>query len=127
MVYIDDDETMVYLMGRMLHKRGVKVSTFERAAGALAWVQDNPGVADLLVTDYNMQGMTGLDVVRELKQRAPDLPTAIASGHVTASMHREAQAEGVMAVLNKHDSVEALVTQLVDLLRQVPPKPSASA
>lgn len=126
-VYIDDDETMVYLMGRMLHKRGVKVSTFERAADALAWVQDNPGVADLLVTDYNMQGMTGLDVVRELKQRAPDLPTAIASGHVTASMHREAQAEGVMAVLNKHDSVEALVTQLVDLLRQVPPKPSASA
>jgi len=121
-VFIDDYEAMVYLITRMLRKRGCRVSAFERAADALALVQANPQDVDLLVTDYNMPGMSGLDVVRQVKAWRPDLPVVITSGHVTPAMKAEALAEGVRQVLGKHDSVEAMADQLVAVLAQLPPR-----
>lgn len=35
---------------------------------------------DLLVTDYLMPGMTGVELARELRARSPDLPVLIVSG-----------------------------------------------
>jgi PAS domain S-box-containing protein len=121
-VFIDDYEAMVYLITRMLRKRGCRVSAFERAADALALVQANPADVDLLVTDYNMPGMSGLDVVRQVKAWRADLPVVITSGHVTPAMKAEAFAEGVSQVLGKHDSVEAMADQLVAVLAQLPPR-----
>jgi CheY-like chemotaxis protein len=111
---------MVYLITRMLRKRGCRVSAFERAADALALVQANPADVDLLVTDYNMPGMSGLDVVRQVKAWRADLPVVITSGHVTPAMKADALAEGVRQVLGKHDSVEAMADQLAAVLAQLP-------
>ena len=121
-VFIDDYEAMVYLITRMLRKRGCRVSAFERAADALALVQANPDDVDLLVTDYNMPGISGLDVVRQVKAWRADLPVVITSGHVTPGMKAEALAEGARQVLSKHDSVEAMADQLVAVLAQLPPR-----
>lgn len=119
-VFIDDYEDMVYLVTRMLRKRGCRVSAFERAADALALVQANPADVDLLVTDYNMPGMSGLDVVRQVKAWRSDLPVVITSGHVTPAMKADALAAGVRQVLGKHDSVEAMTEQLAAVLAQLP-------
>ena len=119
-VFIDDYEDMVYLVTRMLRKRGCRVSAFERAADALALVQANPADVDLLVTDYNMPGMSGLDVVRQVKAWRADLPVVITSGHVTPAMKADALATGVRQVLGKHDSVEAMTEQLAAVLAQLP-------
>jgi DNA-binding NtrC family response regulator len=104
----------------MLRKRGCRVSAFERAEDALALVQANPADVDLLVTDYNMPGISGLDVVRQVKAWRADLPMAITSGHVTPAMTAEAMAEGVLQVLNKQDSVEDMADQLAALLARLP-------
>jgi CheY-like chemotaxis protein len=119
-VYIDDYEAMVYLVTRMLRKRGHRVSAFERAEQALAFIRANPGDVDLLVTDYNMPGLSGLDVVREVRALRASLPMVITSGHVTPGMQAEAKAEGVIQVLNKQDSVEDLTRMLDDLLATLP-------
>lgn len=121
-VYIDDYEAMVYLITRMLRKRGCRVSAFERAEDALALVQANPADVDLLVTDYNMPGLSGLDVVRQVKRWRTDLPVVITSGHVTPAMTAEALAEGVLHVLNKQDSVEDMAEQLAGVLARLPMK-----
>lgn len=115
-VYVDDYEAMVYLVTRMLQKRGIRVSAFEKATDAMALIQANPAAVDLLVTDYNMPGFSGLDVVRQVKQWRPDLPMVITSGHVTPAMRAEALAEGVLEVLSKQDSVEDLASRLAELL-----------
>ena len=122
-VYIDDYEAMVYLISRMLKKHGIRVSAFERAADALALIQANPDGVDLLVTDYNMPGMSGLDVVRQVKKWAPSLPVVITSGHVTPGMTAEAQSVGVLKVLNKQDSVEELAARIAKLVQRLPSKP----
>ncbi len=119
-VYIDDYEAMVYLIGRMLKKRGYRVTAFERADEALAFIRDRSHDIDLLVTDYNMPGLSGLDVLREAKACRADLPVVITSGHVTPSMTAEAKSEGVIQVLNKHDSVDDLAQSLADVLAALP-------
>lgn len=124
-VYIDDYEAMVYLIGRMLKKRGVRVTAFERAADALALVRANPEAVDLLVTDYNMPEFSGMDVVREVARLAPGLPMVITSGHVTPALRSEAQAAGVLEVLNKQDSVDDLAAKLAELLQRLPPRHKA--
>ena len=119
-VYIDDYEAMVYLITRMLRKRGCRVSAFERAEDALALVKANPDDVDLLVTDNNMPGMSGLDVVRQARAWRTDLPMVITSGHVTPAMTAEALSEGVLQVLNKQDSVEDMADQLASVLARLP-------
>jgi CheY-like chemotaxis protein len=120
-VYIDDYEAMVYLVTRMLKKRGYRVSAFERAEQALAFIEAHPRDLDLLVTDYNMPGFSGLDVVRRVKQVRPDVPMVITSGHITPGMLAEALTEGVAQVLSKQDSVEDLAAILAELLESLPP------
>ena len=119
-VYIDDYEAMVYLVTRMLRKRGYRVTAFERAEQALAFIQAQLHDVDLLVTDYNMPGLSGLDVVRQVKQWRPDLPMVITSGHVAPGMQADALAEGVVQVLNKQDSVDDLAQCLAELLERLP-------
>ena len=119
-VYIDDYEAMVYLVTRMLRKRGFRVTAFERAEQALAFIQAQLHDVDLLVTDYNMPGLSGLDVVRQVKQWRPDLPMVITSGHVAPGMQADALAEGVVQVLNKQDSVDDLAQCLAELLERLP-------
>jgi DNA-binding NarL/FixJ family response regulator len=96
------------------------VSAFERAEDALALVRAHPADVDLLVTDYNMPGLSGLDVVRQVKAWRADLPVVITSGHVTPAMTAEALAEGVLLVLSKQDSVEAMAGQLASVLAGLP-------
>ena len=68
LVYIDDYEAMVFLVGRLLRKQGYRVSTFGSGEAALAWLRGHPDDSvDLLVTDQNMPGLSGIDVVRELR------------------------------------------------------------
>lgn len=125
-VYIDDYEAMVYLVSRMLKKHGIRVSAFERTADALALIQANPTAVDMLVTDYNMPGMSGLDVVRQVKTWAPALPVVITSGHVTPGMTAEAQSLGVLQVLNKQDSVEELAARIAQLVLALPERASVN-
>jgi signal transduction histidine kinase len=124
-VYVDDYEAMVYLMTRMLTRRGQRVTAFERVTDALAYLEAHKDEVDLLVTDYNMPVLSGMDVVRRARALRPDLPVVITSGHVTPFMHSEAEAEGVLRVLNRQDSVEEQVDTLVALLATLPPRASS--
>jgi CheY-like chemotaxis protein len=62
----------------------------------------------LLVTDYNMPGYSGLDLLREAKNIRPDLPVALASGYVTPELERLAIQEGANALIYKPNDVNEL-------------------
>ncbi|MBS0468324.1 MAG: response regulator, partial [Proteobacteria bacterium] len=63
---------------------------------------------DLLVTDYNMPGYSGLDLVRAARAIRPDLPVALASGYVTPDIEQAALAEGARALIHKPNDVAEL-------------------
>ncbi len=105
---VDDDESIVFLMVRLLEGQGYRVSGYTDAHEALAAVRAEPGKFDLAVTDYNMPGMSGLDVARALREIRADLPVAIASGYITEELRAQAPVAGVIELMYKPNSVDEL-------------------
>ena len=115
-VYVDDYEAMVFLVGRLLRKQGYRVSTFTSGESALAWMREHTEAIDLLLTDQNMPGMSGVDLAREILRERPGLRVAIVSGHVNDKLLAEASAVGVHEVMAKQDSMDALGEAIAKLL-----------
>jgi PAS domain S-box-containing protein len=107
-LYLDDDEALVSLVSRMLARQGYRVSGYTLANEALDAVRADPGGFDLVVSDYNMPGMSGLDVARELRGIRPDLPVAVTSGYITDELREKAPLAGVRHLIYKPDTVDEL-------------------
>lgn len=116
-LYLDDDESLVFLVERLLERRGVRVSAFTDQLSALEALRADPARFDLVVTDYNMPGMSGLDVAREVRAIRADLPVAVASGFVDEALRTQAGAAGVREVVFKADVAEDLCDSLARLAR----------
>ena len=94
-LYLDDDGALVGLVRRLLERRGWRVSAFVNQEEALAALRTDPGAFDLVVSDYNMPGLSGLDVAREVRNIRSDLPVVIASGFVDEELEANAKEAGV--------------------------------
>jgi CheY-like chemotaxis protein len=115
-MYVDDDEALVFLVKRVLTRRGYQVTTFTDPQHALAALRQNAKDCDLLVTDYNMPGYSGVDLLRAVKALRPDLPVALASGYVTPEIERDAITAGARALIHKPNDVDELCATVQRLL-----------
>jgi two-component system cell cycle sensor histidine kinase/response regulator CckA len=117
-MYVDDDEALVFLVKRLLTRKGYRVVTFTDPLQALAALRDDRSACDLLVTDYNMPGYSGVDLLREVKALMPALPVALASGYVTPEIERDAVAAGARALIHKPNDVDELCATVQKLLTE---------
>ncbi|MEG0201183.1 MAG: ATP-binding protein, partial [Comamonas sp.] len=117
-MYVDDDQALVFLVQRLLRRRGYVVSGFTDPHEAVQALRDQPQDFDLVVTDYNMPGYSGLDLVVEALEIRPGLPIALASGYVTAEIENAALAAGAKALIYKPNDVEELCATVHRLLHE---------
>jgi len=109
-LYVDDDEALVLLMQRLLQRHGYRISGFSNPHAAMDALRAAPTEYDLLLTDYNMPGYSGLDLLHTALAIRADLPVALTSGYVTAELEQAALAAGAVALIHKPDDVQALCT-----------------
>jgi two-component system, cell cycle sensor histidine kinase and response regulator CckA len=107
-LYLDDDEALVELVTKLFKKRDIVVTGHTDPNEALQALRADPAAYDLVLTDYNMPGMSGLDVAREVGALMPDLPVAIISGFIDETLREQAQRAGVRDLIFKADSVEVV-------------------
>lgn len=107
-MYVDDDQALVFLVTRVLTRKGFVVTAFTDPREARSALQADPMAYDLLVTDYNMPGYSGIDLLREAKAIRPDLPVALASGYVTPEIEHNAIQGGASALIYKPNDVNEL-------------------
>ncbi|AOF85977.1 his Kinase A domain protein [Hydrogenophaga sp. RAC07] len=119
-LYLDDDDTLVFLVRRLLERRGYRVTAFTSQTQALDAVRADPDGFQLLLTDFNMPGMSGLEVAKAVLAINPLLPVAVASGYITDELQAEAKAAGVREVVFKTDAVEAFCEVVARLVRSEP-------
>jgi PAS domain S-box-containing protein len=117
-LYLDDDESLVLLITRMLERSGYRVTGYTEPAHALQALRADPGQFDLVLTDYSMPGMSGLDVAREVSRIRPDLPVAVTSGFITDELRDKAPAAGARHLIYKPNSVDELGETVQRLLDQ---------
>ena len=118
-LYLDDDESLVFLVTRLLERRGFRISGFIDQQKALAAVRADPAGFDLVVTDYNMPGMSGLDVARAVRSIRPDLVVAVASGFIDETLRAKAYEAGVRELIFKANAVEELSEAFARLAQTV--------
>lgn len=117
-LYVDDDEVLTLMVSRLLERANFRVMVFSQGAQALAWLQQAPWAVDALVTDLNMPGLSGLEVLREARAIRASLPVIIGSGNLSLEALAEAQQAGVRATFNKQnvlDELPALLAEVLDL------------
>ncbi|MGH8175883.1 MAG: ATP-binding protein [Steroidobacter sp.] len=107
-LYIDDEEPLVFLAQRTLERAGYRCTGEMNAARALEAVRSAPQSFDLVITDLNMPGMSGLDVSRELLSIRRDLPVVITTGYVRAADAAAARELGVRDMILKPDTIDEL-------------------
>ena len=104
---LDDDEPYLSACARLLERSGLRVSAFSDQGSALAAIRAAPLAFDLLVTDYNMPGMSGLDVCRAALAIDPDLPVVLTSGFIDDDTIAAATAAGVVEFIFKASDINA--------------------
>ena len=114
---VDDETALAELLREVLLVRGYRVSAFTNPQAALAAYQHNPLSFDALITDQTMPGLSGLDLIREIRHINPLLPVILASGYSNVIDAASAGALGVHCFFQKPYQVQLLVEQLASLLR----------
>ena len=117
-LYLDDDESLVFLVMRMLNRLGYRTSGFLEARLAIDAVRADPGGFDIAVTDFNMPGLSGLDVALELARIRPDLPVVITSGFITDTLREDARRAGVRQLVDKPSTVDELCQVIQQILHE---------
>lgn len=108
-LYVDDDELVLGLVRRVIQRAGMNVTCLSDPSLALEAVRAAPFAFDVVVTDFNMPSLSGLDLATAVIDIRADLPVVISSGFVTADMIATAETVGVRHVLRKENTMLELV------------------
>ena len=112
---VDDEPDQVALLCAMLTPLGMEVSTAESAEQAQTLFQRQP--ADVVVTDLNLPGASGIDLIRELRKAENPPAVVLITGEGSVGSAVEALKLGATDYLQKPVDPMRLVTLLQELLR----------
>jgi len=111
---VDDDRGMQDMLDIMLSRAGYQVATADDGAAALEIIRKRK--FDLVITDLKMPRVDGIDLLRGVKDTAPEtaviLLTAFASGETALAAMRE----GAYDYVEKNFNVDDLLTIVRDAL-----------
>jgi len=122
---VDDNAPGVRARKTVLEELGYRISTASTGTDALEQFGDHG--FDLVVTDYRMPRMNGLELIVSLRKIAPEVPIVLISGFVD-SMGLNEDNTGADVVIQKSAlEVPHLVRAVNRLLRRKPSKKRPSA
>jgi len=106
---VDDELLLVRINQRVLEDYGYTVTGVTDSKQALELVRSDPGRFDLLVTDQTMPGLTGIELARAVRERVPDMPVILCTGHSAVASADEVLAMGIRRYLHKPIPADDLV------------------
>ncbi|MBT3360276.1 MAG: response regulator [Rhodospirillales bacterium] len=122
---VDDDNAVRHSLEWLLGDGDFDVVSFSSANEFLEKM--DPTQPGCLVVDVRMPGMSGLELQRELKARAIDLPVIIITGHSDQNMARRALSAGAMDFLEKPLDDTMLLTLVRKALGKGSPEDAPSS
>jgi nitrogen-specific signal transduction histidine kinase/DNA-binding NarL/FixJ family response regulator len=123
---VDDEKALVTLVTEILNDLGYAAKGFTSSAIALDTFNAAPQRFDAVITDESMPGMSGSELIRNVRTRRPTIPILLVSGYLSAAVVRRAYEAGADDVLRKPLSAQELGTSLARLLRDAKRSPDRS-
>lgn len=103
-LFIDDDSSTLDLFKTYYEPRGYKFSTFADANSTLhgaEWSNNSPGHYDLILTDYELPDMNGLDLIKTLRVRGVTAPIILITAHADVDLAQKAIMAGAFDFMIK--------------------------
>jgi CheY-like chemotaxis protein len=123
---VDDNANGLAARQSVLEELGYRIVTCTSGADALD--QFSSHKFDLVVTDYKMPRMDGLELISRLRKHTPDVPIVLVSGYVDTLGLNEASTGADVVIQKSANEVSHLVRSVNRLLRRKsPPKKPAIA
>ena len=118
LILVVDDEPDVEVLFRQLFRRDLSASRFtmefaQSAPAALQRIADATGVSLILIlSDINMPGMSGLELLPKAKAMRPDVPVIMITAYGDAETKRKALEGGADAFLTKPIDLTVLRSEI---------------
>ncbi len=114
LVIIDDEEAHLQLMKRVINKAFplASVHYFEKAAPCLEKLDEI--TPDVIITDYLMAGMNGIDFLEALKQENKDIPVIMITGQGDENIAVQAMKLGAWDYLVKSPNFFDLLPSIIE-------------
>ncbi|BCG92171.1 response regulator [Mesorhizobium sp. 131-2-1] len=125
LILVVDDEPDVEPLFRQQFRRDIRASRFtmefaQSAVDALEQIDHAEGVTLILVlSDINMPGMSGLELLPKIKVQRPDVPVIMITAYGDAETKRKVLEDGAEALLTKPIDFAALRQQIETRLGMV--------
>jgi len=122
---VDDNKMGLSARRAVLEAVGHNIST--AASGPEALALFDGGAFDLVVTDYKMPKMTGIELITELRERKPTLPIILISGFADTLGLNESNTQADAVLQKSSSEVTQLVRAVSKLLNKPARKPAGTS
>lgn len=114
---IDDDSAVLNMVSDALAQHGLQVHPFSEGTEAMALLEraEEP-VMDLVLSDINMEGMDGFEVIHRVKSVNPNLPVVLMTGQGSLDYAIRAMRMGASNLFQKPLSIRELVNSVFHLV-----------
>src|SRR6266567_8049954 len=112
---VDDSEPMRRCLRNLLEPEDEWKVCSEAANGREAVEKAQQSTPDVIVLDFQMPEMNGLDAAREIRRRSPEIPILMVTLHMSPQLEHQARTIGIRGACDKTDIgcvVEAIDTLL---------------
>lgn len=120
LLVIDDDGDTRDVLRATLTQRGFEVACARTGADAIEQLEHD--AFDVVISDLNMPGMSGLDLCRRMGQSWPDLPLVLVTGFRSPAMTIAAMRAGACEVISKPIQIDGLLRSITRALEHRPPQ-----
>jgi two-component system response regulator FixJ len=114
---IDDDDAVRDSVAFLLRSAKIDVRTYDSATAFLSAIAAND--AGCVVTDVRMPGMSGVDLLRQLKAKGFTMPVIVITGHGDIQLAVEAMKSGAADFLEKPFDDEVLLNSVKAALHRL--------
>lgn len=113
---VDDEVQFVDTLGQRLRLRELKVDIVYDGPQALDFIRKTE--PDVIVLDLKMPGLHGIEVLREIKAKMPQIQVIILTGHGTDKDEEEARKLGGFDFLHKPAEIDLLVAKIKEAFQE---------
>jgi PAS domain S-box-containing protein len=105
---IDDEPALLKVSERVLRQAGYEVRACSTPGEALELFRETPQAYHLIITDYSMPGMSGLDLAAHIRDIRTEIPMLICTGYGAGLTPEKARQVGFREILHKPVELEDL-------------------
>lgn len=108
---VDDEKDFLEVMSERMRTRDMDVTTASSAMDAIKLIESK--TYDAIILDLMMPEMDGLEALKVMKEKNPDIQVILLTGHATVEKGIEAMKLGAMDLVQKPADLKALTEKIV--------------